>query len=100
MHETILDPYLSSNSAYMVTHGIQQPSFQKGVLTFRLLVPLSSREVRGCTDLGEITASRVDLLDMGHELATVVDKVLDMAVQVQDPVHVLFVARYIRALVT
>ena len=70
------------------------------MLTFKLLVPPSSREVRGYTDLGDITISRADLLDMGQEPATVVSRVLDTTVQVQDPMYVLFMAEYIRALVT
>ena len=69
-------------------------------MAFRLLVSPSSREVKGCTDLGDIIAGRVDLLDMGQEPAAIVSRVLDMTVQVQDPVHILFVAEYIRALVT
>ena len=64
------------------------------------MVPPSSREVRGYTDLRDITAGRVNLLDIGQEPATVVDRVLDMAVQVQDLVHILFMAEYIKALVT
>ena len=37
---------------------------------------------------------------MGQELIAVVDRVLGTIVQVQDPVHVLFMAEYIKALVT
>ena len=69
------------------------------VVQVHRLVPPSSREVRGYTDLGDITASRADLLDIGHEPSVVVSRVLDMTVQVQNPVHVLFVAEYIKALV-
>ena len=69
-------------------------------MTFKLLVPPNSREVTGYTGLGDITVGRAYLLDIGQEPAVVVSRVLDMTVQVQDPVHILFMAKYIRALVT
>ena len=70
------------------------------MLAFRLLVPPSSIKVRGCTDRVGIIAGRADLSDMGQEPAEIMDRVLGTAVQVQDPVYVLFMAKYIRTLVT
>ena len=50
--------------------------------------------------MGDITAGKADFLDIGQEPTAVVNRVMDTAIQVQDPVHVLFVAMYIRDLVT
>ena len=45
------------------------------------------------------TADRVDLIDLGLELAVVVAGVLSIVVQARDLVHALLVAEFIRALV-
>ena len=50
--------------------------------------------------VGDIVDGVADLLDLGLEPVVVVVRVLGMAVQDQDPVHVLTVAEYIKALVT
>ena len=65
------------------------------------MVPPSSREVRGCIDLGDIIAGIVDLSNLDLEpIAAIVDIVLGMTIQAHGPVHVLTVAEYIKALVT
>ena len=77
-------------------------TFKWQVLAFRLLVP-HSRVIKVVVCIGlEDTADGVtDLLDLGLEPAVVaMVRVLDMLVQARDPVHILFMAEYIRALIT
>ena len=70
-------------------------------MAFKLLA-LHSRatEVTVGIKVGDIVDGVADLLDLGLEPVVVVVRVLGMAVQDQDPVHVLTVAEYIKALVT
>ena len=63
-------------------------------------MPPSSEECRGCTEREGIIVSRADLVDLVLELVVAVGRVLVMAVQARDLVHVRTAAEYIRALVT
>ena len=70
------------------------------VVRVHILLPPSNKECRGCTGRESIIVSRADLADLVLEPVVAVGRVLVMAVQARDPVHVKIVVEYIRALVT